>query len=84
MSYNPEHHDKTKHIERRHFFVRDMVEKNELNVPFVRTHDNLADFFTKPISSAPQFYFLRAWIMNEPIKPDQPDPRGRKSASATA
>ena len=29
-----------------------MVQKNELNVPFVRTHDNLADFFTKPIYPA--------------------------------
>ena len=75
------HHNKTKHIERRHFFVRDMVEKNELNVPFVRTHDNLADFFTKPIYPASQFYYLRAHIMNEPIKPAQPEPRGRKGAS---
>ena len=39
-----------KHVERRHFFVRDMVEKFEIEVPFVRTDDNLADFFTKPRS----------------------------------
>ena len=49
LSYNPEHHDKTKHVERRHFFVRDMVEKFEINVPFVRTAENWADFFTKPL-----------------------------------
>ena len=27
LSYNPEHHDRMKHVERRHFFIRDMVEK---------------------------------------------------------
>ena len=25
LSYNPEHHARTKHIGRRHYFVRDMV-----------------------------------------------------------
>ena len=34
LSYNPEHHDSSKHIERRHFYVRDMVEKLELSVPY--------------------------------------------------
>ena len=45
LSYNPESHQKTKHIERRHFFVREAVENNMIRVPFVRTADNLADFF---------------------------------------
>ena len=50
-----------KHVERRHFFVRDMVEKFEIEVPFVRTDDNLADF-TK---SASQFHAFRKRVMNE-------------------
>ena len=66
MSYNPEHHNRMKHVERRHFFVRDMVEKFEIEVPFVRTHENLADFFTKPFKSAPHFFEMRRHIMNEP------------------
>jgi hypothetical protein len=65
LSYNPEHHDKTKHIERRHFFVRDMVEKFEINVPFVRTANNWADFFTKPLKPK-SFRAMRKIIMNEP------------------
>ena len=40
-----------KHVQRRHFFIRDMVESFEIEVPFVRTADNIADFFTKPSSS---------------------------------
>ena len=66
ISYNPEHHDRMKHVQRRHFFVRDMVEEFEIEVPFVRTADNLADFFTKPMKSASQFHALRKIIMNEP------------------
>ena len=65
VSYNPEHHDRMKHVQRRHFFIRDMVESFELEVPFVRTSDNLADFFTKPMKSASQFHSLRKHIMNE-------------------
>ena len=48
-SYNPVNHDRMKHVARRHYFVRDMVEAFELSVPFVRTVDNIADFFTKPL-----------------------------------
>ena len=65
LAYNPEFHDKSKHVERRHFFVRDMVEKFEVNVPFVRSADNWADFFTKPLEPK-QFFALRKVVMNEP------------------
>ena len=37
LAYNPQHHDRTKHIQRRHFFIREMVEEDRLVVPFVRT-----------------------------------------------
>ena len=63
LAYNPEHHSRTKHIERRHFFIRETVESLELSVPFVRSADNLADFFTKPLTSA-TFFSLRDTIMN--------------------
>ena len=54
-----------KHVQRRHFFVRDMVESFEIEVPFVRTDDNIADFFTKPLD-AKKFHAMRKLIMNEP------------------
>ena len=63
-AYNPERHNKTKHIERRHFFVRDMVEKFEIEVPYVNTHDNIADFLTKALDKV-KFQKFRAIIMNE-------------------
>ena len=64
VSYNPEHHDRMKHVERRHFFVRDMVESFELEVPYVPTDQNPADFFTKPMKNASRFRELRKIVMN--------------------
>ena len=63
LSYNPEHHERTKHIARRHFFIRDCVEEHALQVPFVCSHDNLADFFTKYLPPK-RFFALRQTIMN--------------------
>ena len=65
VAYNPEHHSRVKHIERRHFFVREKVEDHELCVPFVRSADNMADFFTKPLATG-AFFRLRDAIMNVP------------------
>ena len=48
ISYNPERHQTVKHIERRHFFIRECVENLKLTVPYVNTVDNLADFFVFP------------------------------------
>ena len=62
-SYNPENHSRTKHIDRRHYFVRELVEEGRLVVPFVSTVDNLADFFTKPLKPS-RFFPLRDKIMN--------------------
>ena len=65
LAYNPEHHKRSKHIARRHFYIRDMVEAMELTVPYVRTDDNIADMLTKQLPSA-RFHTLRAIMMNEP------------------
>ena len=63
LAYNPEHHQKVKHIARRHFFVRECVENGEIVVPYVNTLDNEADFFTKPLEGK-LFFELRDRIMN--------------------
>ena len=63
VAYNPEHHSRMKHVERRHLFIRECVENLQLVVPFVSTHENLADFFTKPLAHK-KFFALRDRIMN--------------------
>ena len=67
VAYNPEHHGKVKHIERRHFFIREAVEDMKIRVPFVATADNWADFFTKALPTK-QFVALRNQLMNVPIE----------------
>ena len=62
-AYNPENHSRTKHIDRRHYFIRELVEDGKIVVPFVSSVDNLADFFTKPLPSS-KFFALRDKIMN--------------------
>ena len=43
-----------------------MVESLEIEVPFVRTDDNPADFFTKPYpNNAKKFHAFRRVLMNE-------------------
>jgi hypothetical protein len=66
IAYNPEHHKRVKHIERRHFYVRECVENMQLVVPYVNTLDNMADFFTKPLDSK-AFHAMRNVIMNVPV-----------------
>ena len=63
VAYNPEHHSRMKHVERRHLFIRECVENLQLVVPFVSTNENLADFFTKPLPHK-KFLALRDRIMN--------------------
>ena len=63
VSYNPEHHGRMKHVARRHFFIRECVENHQIRVPFVRTDENDADFFTKVLPGR-KFFPLRNKIMN--------------------
>eukprot|EP00966_Prymnesium_polylepis_P301614 6968490-Prymnesium_polylepis.1 len=78
LSYNPEHHDKVKHVERRHFYVRELVEDHLITVPYVSTHDNMADFFTKPLCAS-AFYPLRDAIMNWESSRVYPAPGARSA-----
>nr|KYP59333.1 Copia protein [Cajanus cajan] len=49
LTKNPILHSRTKHIEIRHHFLRDHVQKNDCVVEFVETDKQLADIFTKPL-----------------------------------
>jgi hypothetical protein len=45
-------HSCTKHIDIHHHFLRDHVAKNDISLEGVRTEDQLADIFTKPLDEA--------------------------------
>ena len=52
LENNPVQHSRTKHIDIRHHFLRDYVAKNDISLECVRTEDQLADIFTKPLDEA--------------------------------
>ncbi|BBH09902.1 transposable element gene [Prunus dulcis] len=47
----PIQHSRTKHIDIRHHFIRELVEENVLSLEFVSTEKQLADIFTKPLDN---------------------------------
>jgi len=51
ISNNPVQHSKTKHIDIRHHFIRDLVEDGAVSLEFIPTESQLADFLTKPLDS---------------------------------
>ena len=57
ISNNPVMHSKTKHIEIRHHFLRDNVQKKKVTLHYINTEFQLADLFTKPLDEA-RFNFL--------------------------
>ncbi|GKC85860.1 retrovirus-related pol polyprotein from transposon TNT 1-94 [Tanacetum coccineum] len=58
LSKNPVQHSRTKHIEIRHHFLRDNIQKGNISIEKVSSEDNIADILTKPLKREP-FNYLR-------------------------
>ncbi|GJV12326.1 hypothetical protein Tco_1353867 [Tanacetum coccineum] len=58
LSKNLVQHSRTKHIEIRHHFLRDNVQKGNISIEKVSSEDNIADILTKPLKREP-FNYLR-------------------------
>ncbi|GJW09574.1 copia protein [Tanacetum coccineum] len=58
LSKNPIQHSRTKHIEIRHHFLRDNIQKGNISIEKVSSEDNIADILTKPLKRDP-FNYLR-------------------------
>ncbi|GJV81223.1 hypothetical protein Tco_1517093 [Tanacetum coccineum] len=58
LSKNPVLYSHTKHIEIRHHFLRDNVQKGNISIEKVSSEDNIADILTKPLKREP-FNLLR-------------------------
>lgn len=58
---NPVFHDRSKHIDTKYHYIRECVENKEVELNYVKTNDQIADIFTKPLKFE-DFFRLRAWI----------------------
>lgn len=58
ISKNPIQHIRTKHIDIRHHFIRELVEDKVITLEHVRIENKLADIFTKALDAS-QFEKLR-------------------------
>ena len=52
IASNPVQHSRTKHIDIRHHFLRDHVNKGDIKIDGIGTDDQLADIFTKPLDES--------------------------------
>jgi len=50
-------HARTKHIEVKHHFIRDYVQKEDINLEFTDTNHQIVDIFTKPLDREKFEYF---------------------------
>ncbi|CAJ2633694.1 unnamed protein product [Trifolium pratense] len=49
LAKNPVFHDRSKHIDTRYHYIRECVSKNDVKLEYVKTDDQVADIFTKPL-----------------------------------
>jgi hypothetical protein len=49
LAKNPVFHDQSKHICTRYHYIRECVANNNVKLEYVKTHDQAADIFTKPL-----------------------------------
>jgi hypothetical protein len=50
MTENHVFYDRSKHIEIRYHYIRDMVQRGALKLQYISTDEQVADVLTKPLS----------------------------------
>ena len=57
MTENHVSHDRSKHIETRYYYIRDMVQRGALKLQYISTDEQVANVLTKPLSHVKFEYF---------------------------
>ena len=53
LAHDPVLHSRSKHIARREFHIRELIDNGDLKVSWVKSENNRADSLTKPLPRAP-------------------------------
>ncbi|KAM1346354.1 hypothetical protein ACFX13_036411 [Malus domestica] len=69
IAHNPVQHDRTKHVEVDRFFIKEKLEGKIIEVPAIRTKDQLADILTKAVLSHKFSSFLHKLGMSDIYAP---------------
>ena len=62
ISKNLVQHNRTKHIDIRHYFIRELIEEKIITFEHIQSNLQLADIFTKPLDAS-SFEHLRATLV---------------------
>ena len=50
-------HDRSKHIEMRYHFIRDLVQRDALKLQYIRRDEQIANILIKPLTTSKFVYF---------------------------
>ena len=68
LSKNPIQHWRTKHIEIRYYFLRDHIQKGDIELIYVHTNKQLTDIFIKPLDEKKIFFIRHELGMSQPMR----------------
>lgn len=51
LAKNPVFHERSKHIDTKYHFIRECIERREVELNYVKSQDQISDIFTKPLKS---------------------------------
>ena len=58
LSKNPMFHDKSKHIEIKCHYIRDMMLRGSVNLHYIAMHEHIANALTNPLARVKFEYFI--------------------------
>jgi len=65
IAHNPVQHNRTKHVEVDKFFIKEKLDTGILELPKIRSEDQLADMLTKAVSSKVFLKYLHQLGMDD-------------------
>jgi len=59
LAKNQKFSHKLKHVDIRYHFIRDTINKNKVDLKYLRTDKNIADFLTKPVCKDKHYFCMK-------------------------